>query len=386
MGDDRAAGLAGPATEDLLHRFLDGRPEATARAYAADLSDLARFLGTPLPQALATLLGDPTTAARLALDYALHLRSRSLAPATVTRRLATLRALVGQARELGVVDWSLRLPSPEEVEAALERSSEPETPYLMPRHPDEVDRLDLQHFALRETLGANFLAPVESPVRVLDVGTGTGQWGFEVCHRFPGALVVGFDLVPGKPDHPSGYRHVRGNLLQGLPFRDDVFDFVHQRFLVAGIPVSAWPGVVAELVRVTRPGGWIELVDSATDLRRTGPATTRLFDLLRPLGEAAGLDTTSVTFRSLDDYLRRSGVERITRREEALPVGEWGGRIGSFLATDWRSGLTRLCETMRARSPHLVEEVLILLDQAVQEWERHQSTWPVAIVYGCKPV
>ncbi|HZV49968.1 MAG TPA: hypothetical protein VFD49_09410, partial [Candidatus Dormibacteraeota bacterium] len=61
MGDDHAAGLAGPAIEDLLRRFLDGRPEATARAYATDLSDLARFLDTSLPQALATLLGDPTT-------------------------------------------------------------------------------------------------------------------------------------------------------------------------------------------------------------------------------------------------------------------------------------------------------------------------------------
>src|SRR5579884_2867892 len=202
MGDDRA-GLAGPATEDLLRRFLDGRPEATARAYAADLSDLARFLGTPVEAAVGSLLLGPEPASR---------------------------ALLATARELGLVDWSVVPPGEEEVEAALERSREPEAPYVLPHNPDEVDRLDLQHFALREALGANFLAPVESPSRVLDVGTGTGQWGFEVCHRFPGALVVGFDLVRGKPNPPPGYRHVRGNLLQGLPFRDGSFDFVHQRF------------------------------------------------------------------------------------------------------------------------------------------------------------
>src|SRR5579884_3357182 len=386
MGDERVTSVPAGEAESLLRRFLERAAPATARAYSADLADLARFLDTSVEEAVTSLLQGPEPASRLALEYALALRRRGLAPATVARRLATLRSLLGRARELGMVGWSLELPSAEEVEAALERSREPESPYLFPRHPEEVDRLDLQHFALREALGANFLAPVEAPERVLDVGTGTGQWGFELAHQFPGALVVGFDLVRGKPEHPPGYREVRGNLLQGLPFRDESFDFVHQRFLVAGIPLAAWPGAVRELVRVTRPGGWVELVDSATDLQRAGPVTIRLFDLLRPLGAAAGLDTTSVIFHSLDDYLRRSGVERVTRREEALPVGEWGGRIGSFLATDWRSGLTRLCETMRARSPHLVEEVLILLDQAVQEWERHQSTWPVAIVYGCKPV
>src|SRR5579884_1559767 len=386
MGDDHAAGLAGPAAEDMLHRFLDGRPEATARAYAADLSDLARLLDTPLPQALAILLGDPTAAARLALDYALHLRSRSLAPATVARRLATLRALVGQARELEVVDWSLRLPSPEEVEAARERPREPATPYLFPRHPDEVDRLDLQHFALREALGANFLAPVESPVRVLDVGTGTGQWGFEMAHRFPTALVVGFDLVRGKPNPPSGYRHVRGNLLQGLPFRDDVFDFVHQRLLVAGIPVAAWPEAVGELVRVTRPGGWVELVENPPAPRPLGPAAGRLFGLVhRLVAVPLGLDTTGEVFDSLDEYLRRAGLERVARQEIELPLGEWGGRVGSFMATDVRAACTRLCEALGARSPEAAEEAEGLLHRSMDEIERDRTVWPIAIVHGRKP-
>jgi threonine dehydrogenase-like Zn-dependent dehydrogenase len=31
---------------------------------------------------------------------------------------------------------------------------------------------------------------------VLDVGCGTGQWGFEMCYEFPGARVVGVDLFP----------------------------------------------------------------------------------------------------------------------------------------------------------------------------------------------
>src|SRR5579884_1077015 len=385
MGDDHAAGLAGPATEDLLRRFLDRHAPATARAYTADLADLARFLGTSLEAAVGSLLLGPEPASRRLLDYALELRRRGLAPATARRRLGTLRALLATARELGLVDWSLELPTPEEVEAALERSREPGSPYLFPRHPEEVDRLDLQHFALREALGANFLAPVESPVRVLDVGTGTGQWGFEVGHQFPGALVVGFDLVRGKPGAPPRYRHVRGNLLQGLPFQDGVFDFVHQRFLMAGIPVEAWPGAVRELVRVTRPGGWVELVENPTRLLGAGPATERLFDLLLELAALLSLDTEGVVFRSLDGYLRGAGLEEVARREVELPIGQWGGRVGSLLVTDFRTGCTRLCEVLGARSPGAAAEAEELLRRAMEELERHRAVFPIAVAYGRKP-
>jgi hypothetical protein len=74
--------------------------------------------------------------------------------------------------------------------------------------------LDVQHYALREAVGANYLAPVEEPSRVLDVGCGTGQWGFEVCQQFPEALIAGFDLVSGKLGWPPRYRLVKGNLLR----------------------------------------------------------------------------------------------------------------------------------------------------------------------------
>jgi ubiquinone/menaquinone biosynthesis C-methylase UbiE len=386
MGDERTASAPAGEAELLLRRFLERAAPATARAYTADLADLARFLDTSLEAAVGSLLQGPEPASRLVLEYALALRRRGLAPATVARRLATLRSLVGRARELGMVAWSLRLPTPEEVEAALERSREPGSPYLFPRHPEEVDRLDLQHFALREALGANFLAPVEGPSRVLDVGTGTGQWGFEVGHQFPGALVVGFDLVRGKPGAPPGYRHVRGNLLQGLPFRDGVFDFVHQRFLTAGIPVEAWPGAVAELVRVTRPGGWVELTESPLKGRRLGPVGERLADIVfRQVLAPIGLDTEGVVFRSLDGYLHRAGLEEVTRREIELPIGEWGGQVGAFMATDFRAAGLRIAESWQTRAPHLAEEAKELLRLAMDELERHRTVASIAVAYGRKP-
>ncbi|HZV52659.1 MAG TPA: class I SAM-dependent methyltransferase, partial [Candidatus Dormibacteraeota bacterium] len=308
--DQASAEVRPPDPGRLIARFLSGRPRATARAYAADLEDFARFHGTAVEDAVGSLLLGPETARRRLLDYALGLRRRQLAPATVRRRLGTLRALLAMARELGQIGWAVAPPREGEVERAMGEMVERErSSYLFPRHPGEADRLDLQHHALREALGRNYLAPVSSPSRVLDVGTGTGRWGFEVCWEHPGALVVGLDLVAGPREHPSGYRHVQGNVLQGLPFLDDTFDLVHQRYLVSGIPLEAWPGVVGELARVTRPGGWVELAEPVMGDRRIGPATERLQRMFQEMAGSLGLDTGDAVFRSVDGYLREAGLE-----------------------------------------------------------------------------
>src|SRR5262245_53420397 len=88
------------------------------------------------------------------------------------RRLNTLSSLVGLAGELGVVKWSLEVPNEEEVAAAEQtgqRGASGDVPYILPHHatePAEIDRLDVQHYALRGQLGANYLAPLKQPSRI----------------------------------------------------------------------------------------------------------------------------------------------------------------------------------------------------------------------------
>jgi SAM-dependent methyltransferase len=377
-------------TAELLQRFLANRGASTLRAYRNDVEEFASFLGQRPPVAIAGFLaGGPSAARTVALEYAVDLRQHHRAPATVIRRLATVRALVGAAREAGLIEWWLDVPSEHEVAAAAaasrERTPSEDVRYLLPRHPGEIDRLDVQHYALRETLGANYVAPVEEPRRVLDVGCGTGQWGFELSIQFPDALVVGLDMVAGKPEQPPRYRWVKGNLLLGLPFAHEQFDFVHQRLLVTGIPVASWPSLVADIVRVTRPGGWVELVEPPLRLEEAGPATQRLLDLTTGISASLGLDTTSVVFDALDEYLRQAGLTRVVRQELSVPIGRWGGAIGSLLTTDLRAGFTRVCEVLQARSSLTAEEGRDILLRAQEEWEHGRMSWTFAIAFGQKP-
>lgn len=270
----------------------------------------------------------------------------------------------------------------------MERRGEPigDDHYVLPRHPSEVDRLDILHFATRAQLnGLNYLAPIGKPARVLDVGCGTGQWAHEVSDEFPDAVVVGLDLVPSKPDRPANYRFVRANLLQGLPFGDGEFDFVHQRLLVSGVPVKLWPAVVADLVRVAQPGGWIELVESMPHLEPEGAATGRLFETLRQLGRTVGHDTMGHVQRALGRFLENAGALNAQTRTLVLPIGEWGGRVGVWMASEFRSLFTRLAPTFEARYGLPGPECYELTAAMLRECETLKSTITFHIAFARRP-
>ncbi|HKF76723.1 MAG TPA: methyltransferase domain-containing protein [Candidatus Dormibacteraeota bacterium] len=380
-----AAGrTAGEGAERLVERFLAGWSHRTRQAYATDLQDFARVRGKTLADAVADLLESHQQGRRLILDFAVELRRRGRGRATVQRRLGTLSSLAEMAGELGVVEWSLEVPSDEEVASAAQARQGGDVAYFLPRNEAEIDRLDVQHYALQERLGANYLAPLEQPARILDVGCGTGLWAYELSAKFPDAHVIGFDLEVSKRPWPPTYRFVRGNLLQGLPFADGRFDFVHQRFLMAGIPVKDWARTMTELVRVTRPHGWLELVEMEFDIAPAGQATRRVFEMAWRLGRNAGLDTTGIIFRSLGERARRAGLIDVETREGTVSIGEWGGRIGSMMATDFRALFIRtagLFEKVGVSE----QEFLELVTAAQQEWEEHHSLSRFTVAMGRKP-
>ena len=211
-----------------------------------------------------------------------------------------------------------------------------DAPYSLPKDDQEISRLDFQHYMLRYALKGNYAAPVRNPTSMLDVGCGTGRWAVEMATLFPSARVVGLDLVEppalsaGEP-RPVNFTFVRGNVLEGLPFPDGDFDFVHQRLLVAALPAVRWQAAVSELARVTRPGGWVELVEG--DLWESDtPAFTLLKQWMYELVARRGIDGSGGT--RVDLYLREAGLTNIYSQKLQLPMGRQAGRLGAMMEAD----------------------------------------------------
>ncbi|GER83778.1 hypothetical protein KTAU_24150 [Thermogemmatispora aurantia] len=275
---------------------------------------------------------------------------------------------------------------PSRVDAGERRYLE-EQPYLLPKDLKEVNRLDFQHYVLRAILRRNYLAPLQAPRLILDVGCGTGQWAYELAKEFPLASVVGLDVEQAKNSvsPPPNYRFVPGDVLSGLPFNDNTFDFVHQRFLWAALPLSAWPRVVRELVRVTARGGWVELLEGNTQSAPAGPLTQRVQNMLQELASLQGVDGSGEVASSLDRYLKEAGLVQVQRHEIEVPLGDWGGRIGSLLALDIREACAALSGAVAMRFRMEPSEYQALLDAVFQECNQLKTMYRFVAAYGQKP-
>ncbi len=209
-------------------------------------------------------------------------------------------------------------------------------PYFLPNDIREINRLDFQHFLVRYAIQRNYVAPIQNPKGILDVGCGTGRWAQEMAALFPRTKVFGLDVVPDAAresnTRPTNYTFMTGNILEELPFPDMTFDFVHQRFLHMAVPVSSWNHVAQELVRVTRPGGWVELVESDLLMHRPGPAMQQLTEFGFAAAQARGIDPRASM--NIGNFLYTAKLTNIQTYRIDLPIGSWGGRLGSMTAAD----------------------------------------------------
>lgn len=268
-------------------------------------------------------------------------------------------------------------PPPQVYFDAEGRRHRGDAPYLLPKDGPELQRLDYQHFLLRHVLQGHCFAPVHDLLRkggyVLDVGCGTSRWALEIATSYPQTQVIGFDLeeVSHTSPTPPNYRFYGGNLLHGLPFAAHAFQYVHQRCLVAAIPLEQWPVVVRELKRVTAPGGWIELVEMGNTFHHVGPATRQILTWWAEIAASKGMDASKMA--QISAWLQQAGLNHVKAETRILAVGSWGGRLGNLLAQELLAGwpaLRPLAQSQLGVPPDLFNT---MMNRLPDEWNTYQQ-------------
>ncbi len=181
----------------------------------------------------------------------------------------------------------------------------------------EADRLVAKVDADRWV--TDYLAPVMRPgASVLDVGAGPGHIALAVQRRCPDARVVAFD---GNADRLTG-EAASADLdpiirqwgdARDLPFPDGAFDLVYSRLLLQY--VGERDRAIAEMVRVTKPGGVVVLYDLDGQLIWHDPITSALQSSIETVLD--GLAKTGFdphTGRRLYGLARRAGLTDIQVR------------------------------------------------------------------------
>lgn len=84
-----------------------------------------------------------------------------------------------------------------------------------------------------------------------------------MAHEFPNCNYEGCDIVDVKNPNVSQKQvtYNYGNVVEGLNYPDNTFDLVQMRLLILGLRTEEWPIAIKELIRVTKPGGMIQLME-----------------------------------------------------------------------------------------------------------------------------
>ncbi len=132
----------------------------------------------------------------------------------------------------------------------------------------EMHRLIRQDSYLTKEAGGLF--PERSDLSaihdILDVACGPAGWALDFAYAHSQIHITGVDISKKMINYanvrklPNTTFHVM-NVLHGLDFPDASFDLVNARLIFSFMPPTAWPALIQECLRVTRPGGLIRLTE-----------------------------------------------------------------------------------------------------------------------------
>ncbi|CAI2163990.1 17655_t:CDS:2 [Funneliformis geosporum] len=198
--------------------------------------------------------------------------------------------------------------------------------YYLPNFIGDTDIMVVSHFLSRYLFQSNFNAPIEEKLiseqcKVFDVCCGAGTWLLDMASAYGSSKFFGIDLCPVFPTEikPENVQFIQGDVLTGLPFDDNTFDYVHQGHMADVYTMDQWYFIITEIIRVCKPGGYIEFIEPEL-ATNTGPILSKFYDALVELSE-----TRNVNMRMYDNLIRilnsTPSVQNVESKKEVISLG-----------------------------------------------------------------
>lgn len=269
----------------------------------------------------------------------------------------------------------------------------------MPNDEAEQTRLNITHQIYLILLDGNLTTvPITSDApRILDIGTGPGDWAIDMSGLDPGATIIASDI--GVFD--TGICHID---LPNVVFQlddaryewayDEPFDLVHLRGLSGAF--RDWGYVYQQAFKNLKPGGYIEVSDTdpaANTINVPNSESSYLSiyaSAMQSAAEVAGYPRDLSHLRPT--MLSAAGFVDVRVFEREVPVGLWPGDLqGKTLG---KMGLIALLEGLEAfsirpltaTSKWTVDEVRDLCEKVKDElMAANKMTIRIRIISGRKP-
>ncbi|KAG4256635.1 hypothetical protein FPRO04_08476 [Fusarium proliferatum] len=291
---------------------------------------------------------------------------------------------------------SPRAPEEEAIQpdTALQSVTDDEVEYGLPMDEAELDRIDMCHAKYCALIGKNrYLAPLEKPQRILDLGCGTGIWSIEMAEEFPSAEVIGTDVAPTQPDWvPPNCHFEVDDIEREWTWKEDSFDFVYARDLL--LAIRDWPALIDQTYT---GGGWVEFqaivgVLGCDDDSIPEDSYLRKFSTMMEQGSAKFGASLTDPMR-WKGWLEERGYQNVTERVFKLPFNPWPKDprmklLGAWEMENLLSGLeamvTRMFQKGLGWTDAEVTVFLAFLRKEIKNPRMH-GYWPYYVVYAQKP-
>ncbi|PLN75107.1 S-adenosyl-L-methionine-dependent methyltransferase [Aspergillus taichungensis] len=202
--------------------------------------------------------------------------------------------------------------------------------YFMPNDETEQTRLNIVHQIYLILLDGKLTTVplVKHAPRILDIGTGPGDWAIEMSSMHPSATIIAsdigvFDNGLGNVDVPNIFFQLDD--AQGEWTYHEPFDLIHLRGLSGAF--ADWQSVYQQAFRHLGPGGFIEIADAdpaadTLNFPHSGDSYLRIFaSAMRSAAEAAGYRRDLSHLRP--SALTAAGFTDVRVQERTLPIGLW---------------------------------------------------------------
>jgi hypothetical protein len=170
--------------------------------------------------------------------------------------------------------------------------------------------------------------PLISPTKIIDIGTGTGDWVIGIGEAFPSAEVIGTDLSAIQPSAvpPNVFFEIfDADDEDDWTYPRDFFDMIHFRNMAGSF--RSWDKMYQRAFTHLKPGGWIEVVDFDDQSGRFAKwfkEDSEMYKWYIALGEASVRSGKDAGPAHLDlERLSAAGFVDVTATSHELPLGVW---------------------------------------------------------------
>ncbi|CEP15307.1 hypothetical protein [Parasitella parasitica] len=307
------------------------------------------------------------------------------------------------------------------------------TKYCLPLDEKEQDRLTNTHYVLKHCFGDNFSAPVHDllsksvsiarasvsttftkdsasvapsvistysassvknswslpTTRVLDVACGSGVWLLEMATEYPHAQFYGIDVASIFPQciKPPNTTFQQHDLLDkdGFPYPEEHFDYIHMRLVYNCFSKADLKFVLAEVNRILKPGGYVEIRDLDPIIKHPGPLSEKTFaDFATRMSQLNSVDVTW-TPRICEILASQGELTDIYHQKVSVGFGEDGPIAASMESS--------ICDAIKSYKTFFMEAYKLssaqcekMIDEIIQESKSHHSYFNYYMGWGRKPL